>query len=90
MTKKKTSKKSKSSETQTAEANYNQEFLILGHLIKYNVYLLTKAVIFSAVSQKVENLSEAANITNTILSELDLDTKQRSEMTSNMQQEELQ
>jgi len=92
MTKKKTVSKSKNqAKTEsTNTVNYSQEFLILGHLVKYNVYLLTKAIIFSALCQKVGDINTATEMTNKVLTELDLDTKQRSEMSSNMQQEELQ
>ena len=87
MTRKKTASKSKSQSK--PELDYNREFLILGHLVKYNVYLLTKAVIFSALCQKVD-VNTATEMTNKVLTELDLDVKQKSEMSSNMQQEELQ
>lgn len=91
MTRKKTASKSKSqSKSESSNTlDYNREFLILGHLVKYNVYLLTKAIIFSALCQKVD-VNTATEMTNKVLTELDLDVKQKSEMSSNMQQEELQ
>lgn len=73
MVKKKTSTK----QNLTPQSNSNEEFLVLGHLIKYNVYLLTKAVVFSAVSAKTTNVDEAVAITHKVMSELDLDTKRR-------------
>lgn len=73
MTKQKINKKKN---VQT-EVEVNQEYLVLGHLIKYNLYLLTKAVVFSAVSQNETNPFRAAEITNTIIQDLDLDTKRR-------------
>lgn len=94
MTRKKTTRKSKSknqaNSTSDNTLNYNNEFLILGHLVKYNMYLLTKAVIFSALCQKVGDVNTATDMTNKVLAELDLDVKQRSEMSSNISQEELQ
>lgn len=72
MTKKKTTKT-----TQNRQSNSTEEFLVLGHLIKYNVYLLAKAVVFSAVSSKTSNVEEAVAVTNKVISELDLDTKRR-------------
>lgn len=53
------------------------EFLVLGHLIKYNLYLLAKSVVFSAVSREVSDPSNAVDITNRVMQELDLDLKRR-------------
>jgi hypothetical protein len=43
------------------------------------MYLLTKAVVFSAVSAKTNNVEEAVNMTHRVMTELDLDTKRRTE-----------
>ena len=56
----------------TPQNNSNEQFLVLGHLIKYNVYLLTKAVVFSAVSAKTNNVDEAVAMTHKVMLELDL------------------
>lgn len=55
----------------------NEEFLVLGHLIKYNLYLLAKAVVFSAVCSKAKDLHTAVVDTDRIMEDLDLDTKAR-------------
>jgi hypothetical protein len=72
-------KKKVAKQTQLPQSNSTQEFLVLGHLIKYNMYLLTKAVVFSAVSAKTNNVEEAVNMTHRVMTELDLDTKRRTE-----------
>ena len=56
-------------------ANYEQEYLYLGHYIKYNLYLLCKSVIFSSVISKFPTIEEATEATNNIIKELDLDSK---------------
>jgi hypothetical protein len=72
-------KKKVAKQTQSPQSDSTQEFLVLGHLIKYNMYLLTKAVVFSAVSAKTNNVEEAVNMTHRVMTELDLDTKRRTE-----------
>ena len=83
MTRKKTASKSQSKDEPTNAVNYNQEFLILGHLVKYNIYMLTKSIIFSALCQKVD-INTATEMTNKIVVELDLDAKQKAEKSSNI------
>lgn len=71
----------------TPEINDNseKEFIILGHLIKYNLYLLTKSIVFSSICNKIvdsknvkmEDFIAAVDQTNKIILELDLDTKRR-------------
>jgi hypothetical protein len=73
MPKKKTSKIN----NQNPANNSTEEFLVLGHLIKYNLYLLTKSVVFSAVLAKSTNYDDAIAITNSVMTELDLDLKRR-------------
>ena len=75
MSKKKPSKPS----TQNPTSNSTEEFLVLGHLIKYNLYLLTKSVVFSAVLAKSTNYDDAIAITNSVMTELDLDLKRRAQ-----------
>jgi hypothetical protein len=55
------------------------EFLILGHFIKYNLYLLAKSVVFSSVFSKVDSVQDAINTTNTVMDGIDLDRKKSSE-----------
>lgn len=56
--------------------DYKQESLILGHLIKYNLYLQYKARLFDTISNKYPEKSceELINITNDIALLLDTDS----------------
>ena len=56
-----------------------REMLILGHLVKYNLYLLTKSIIFSSLLKQTGDVQKALNATETVIGELDLDTKSKSE-----------
>lgn len=58
------------------ETASKEDFLVLGHLVKYNLYLLAKAQIFAALSQSL-NVDEALAETHRVIGELDLDTKRR-------------
>lgn len=69
--------KKKSQNKTKVQTQTDSEFLVLGHLIKYNLYLLAKSVVFSAVSREVSNTSSAVDITNRVMQELDLDLKRR-------------
>ena len=60
----------------TEETANKEDFLILGHLVKYNLYLLAKAQIFSALMQTL-GVDEAISETHRVIGELDLDTKRR-------------
>lgn len=55
------------------------DYLILGHLIKYNLYMLSKSIIFNSVLQSSRDINEAVEKTNKAMEELDLDTKARKE-----------
>lgn len=55
------------------------DYLILGHLIKYNLYLLSKSVIFSSILNQSKDIEKAIELTNQTMDELDLDTKVRKE-----------
>lgn len=70
--------KKKAQSKSPSKSSSSEEFLVLGHLIKYNLYLLAKSVVFSAVSREVSEPSTAAEITNKVMEELDLDLKRRS------------
>lgn len=71
MTKKKVS--------QNKEQSSTEEFVVLGHLIKYNLYLLAKSVVFSAVVGKCKSVEEAVDVANRAIAELDLDSRRRAE-----------
>lgn len=53
------------------------EFLILGHLIKYNLYLLAKSVVFSSLFSKMNSVDDAIQQTNLVMQEIDLDSKKK-------------
>lgn len=57
------------------EVNYNQEFLYVGHFVKYNLYLLCKSIIFSSLCSKFATVEEATQATHNVIQELDLDSK---------------
>lgn len=65
--------------TDEPPVDYVREGLLLGHLVKYNLYLLSKAVIFAALikTEEFSDSDDAARETNRVIGELDLDTKQR-------------
>jgi hypothetical protein len=69
-------KKTKSSSESPKELS---ELLVLGHLIKYNLYMLGKATVFAAVMAKSKDLHTALFDTEKAMGELDLDTKMRKE-----------
>lgn len=69
-------KKAKSSSESPQELS---ELLVLGHLIKYNLYMLGKATVFAAIMQKSKDLHTALLDTEKAMGELDLDTKMRKE-----------
>lgn len=54
------------------------EYVIVGHLIKYNLYLLAKSVVFSAVLKHTGDIQGALNETDVVMGELDLDLKRKS------------
>jgi len=58
-------------------ANHPNEFVILGHLIKYNIYLLAKSVVFSAVLKHKGDVQSAVTETHQVMDALDLDLKKR-------------
>ena len=72
-------KKVEQPETPQQAPSNIEDFVVLGHLIKYNLYLLAKSVVFSAVVAKSKNVDEAVDIANKVISELDLDSKRRAE-----------
>lgn len=78
--KKRTSKKVAPKQVQEPAFEFDREVLVLGHLIKYNLYLLSKTVMFNSLLSNLEiTPEEAADQTNRLINELDLDAKQRIE-----------
>ena len=75
--KKKTVKSTQSQEAQPLDTI--RESLILGHLIKYNLYLLAKSIIFASIVKQTGDVDKSAEQTNRIIHELDLDTKKKTE-----------
>lgn len=67
-------KKEKSSSEGSQELS---EYIVLGHLIKYNLYMLGKATVFAAIMAKSKDLHTALLDTEKAMGELDLDTKNR-------------
>ena len=68
---------------------YEREMITLGHFIKYNLYLLAKAVVFNGLLGKVSatNPIDVAVMTNAVIDEIDLDTKQRKERSKEQKSE---
>lgn len=63
--------------------NQQSEYLVLGHLVKYNLYLLCKSVVFSSIVSKnsseittKEDVLKVVELTELALRELDLANKQ--------------
>ena len=52
--------------------------LLLGDMIKYNLFLLSKSIVFAAIFQHTE-FDEAVELTNKAMNELDLLTKRKLE-----------
>jgi hypothetical protein len=48
-----------------------REFLILGHFIKYNLYLMAKATVFSAIYSNIKSTKDAIIETNLVMQEFD-------------------
>jgi hypothetical protein len=60
----------------------NKDYFVLGHMVKYNIYLLSKSVIFASLLQKhsEKNLDDTdikhiAELTEVAIKELDLASK---------------
>jgi hypothetical protein len=71
-----TKKAKKSSEGSEGSANQQpSEFLILGHLIKYNLYVLAKSIVFTSVYRRVETVDEAIKLVNQAMDGIDLESK---------------
>lgn len=64
---------------QVPELDVPRESLLLGHMIKYNLYLLTKSIIFSAILKQVGDVDKSVIEANRVIGELDLDTKRKNE-----------
>lgn len=58
--------------------DYNNEFLIVSHLIKYNLYLLSKSILFSSLlNNSKKDPLEIAKEVNKIIDEIDLSNKSK-------------
>jgi len=47
------------------------------HLIKYNLYLACKSIVFHAVVSRCQGIDEAVGMTNKVIGELDLEFKSK-------------
>jgi hypothetical protein len=59
------------------DSEFQIHSLQIGHLLKYNLYLLTKALVFQTVYSDAESVEEAIKTTENVMGELDLDYKNR-------------
>lgn len=57
-----------------------REALILGHFIKYNMYLLAKATVFSAIYSNYKSTRDALAETRAIMREFDKPPKARKKL----------
>lgn len=48
-----------------------REFLMLGHFIKYNLYLVAKATVFSAIYANLKSTRDAVTETRYVMEEFD-------------------
>jgi hypothetical protein len=48
-----------------------REFLLLGHFIKYNLYLVAKATVFSAIYANLKSTRDAVTETRYVMEEFD-------------------
>ena len=48
-----------------------REFIMLGHFIKYNLYLAAKATVFSAIYSNLKSTREALTETRFVMEEFD-------------------
>lgn len=48
-----------------------REFLMLGHFIKYNLYLVAKATVFSAIYANLKSSRDAVTETRYVMEEFD-------------------
>ena len=53
--------------------DYERSLVEVCHLIKYNLYLLAKSVIFHAISSSADSPEEAIEATNNIMEKMDLE-----------------
>lgn len=56
----------------------NEDFLVLGHLVKYNLYMLAKSIVFAAILDKSSgDIPGAVDEANAVMEALDLDSQRR-------------
>jgi hypothetical protein len=58
-----------------------REFLMLGHFIKYNLYLIAKATVFSAIYSNLKSTRDAATETRYVMEEFDRPQKPKKSKT---------
>lgn len=54
-----------------------REALILGHFIKYNLYLVAKATVFSAIYANLRSTRDALTETNAVMKAFDAQPKKK-------------
>lgn len=60
-------KKNEKNEKVEKKLDVVPESLALGHLIKYNLYLLSKAIVFASLYPKSSNITAAVSETESVL-----------------------
>ena len=56
----------------------SEDFLVLGHLVKYNLYMLAKAIVFASILDKANgDIVVAVEEANATMEALDLDSQRR-------------
>lgn len=77
MVKKPTPRKKNNPSEEGTNRTFEEELIVVSHLVKYNLYLLSKSIIFSSILQNDGSLSveEIAELTNKAIKELDLASK---------------
>lgn len=61
------------------------EFLVLGHQIKYNIYLLAKSLVFSALVQNPNtDVKYISKIVNEVMIDLDIENKPKEDNSSDV------
>jgi heterodisulfide reductase subunit C len=56
------------------ESEFQMAILELGHLIKYNLYMLAKSIVFHTIAPSTDSPQEAIDATNAIIEKLDLES----------------
>lgn len=70
------------------DSEFDYHAIQLGHLVKYNLYLLAKTMVFNTVYKDASSLEEAIETTNNVIEELDLDAKRIKEQAKQQESKE--